>query len=388
IGGWPRPSVSTSPKTCLGPGAIPDWPGARGRRQARRFVRGVPARACPPAPVRPRGRRSLAWPCPCVGDGCAVPSFLVHHESRTCNMTTVTNLGFPRIGIRRELKRALEAFWRGDATATQLQEQARDLRHRHWQLQHAAGADVVPCGDFSLYDHVLDTAFLLDAIPQRYRALADADPLQGYFAMARGVQKDGVDLPALEMTKWFDTNYHYLVPELEATQAFRLRGDKPVAEFLEATAAGVRARPVLLGPVSFLLLSKTVDGSERLALLPQLLPAYAELLAKLGAAGADWVQIDEPCLAQDQDARAHAAWRQAYAALARANGPKLLLATSFGASGENLPLVATLPVDGLHVDLVRAPAQLDAVLDVLPEAWLLSLGLVDGRNIWRTDLDR
>ncbi|HLT44542.1 MAG TPA: 5-methyltetrahydropteroyltriglutamate--homocysteine S-methyltransferase [Luteimonas sp.] len=303
-------------------------------------------------------------------------------------MTTVTNLGFPRIGIRRELKRALEAFWRGDATAAQLQEQARDLRHRHWQLQHAAGADVVPCGDFSLYDHVLDTAFLLDAIPQRYRALADADPLQGYFAMARGVQKDGVDLPALEMTKWFDTNYHYLVPELEATQAFRLRGDKPVAEFLEATAAGVRARPVLLGPVSFLLLSKTVDGSERLALLPQLLPAYAELLAKLGAAGADWVQIDEPCLAQDQDAGAHAAWRQAYAALARANGPKLLLATSFGAIGENLPLVATLPVDGLHVDLVRAPAQLDAVLDVLPEAWLLSLGLVDGRNIWRTDLDR
>src|SRR5690606_21415762 len=174
----------------------------------------------------------------------------------------------------------------------------------------------------------------------------------------------------------------------EATQAFRLRGDKPVAEFLEATAAGVRARPVLLGPVSFLLLSKTVDGSERLALLPQLLPAYAELLAKLGAAGADWVQIDEPCLAQDQDAGAHAAWRQAYAALARANGPKLLLATSFGAIGENLPLVATLPVDGLHVDLVRAPAQLDAVLDVLPEAWLLSLGLVDGRNIWRTDLDR
>jgi len=171
------------------------------------------------------------------------------------NMTTVTNLGVPRIGARRELKRAVEAYWRGEADAGQLQEQARSLRHRHWQLQHAAGADTVPCNDFSLYDHVLDTAFLFDAIPRRYRGLCDSDPLQGYFAMARGHQSGDIDLPALEMTKWFDTNYHYLVPELEAGQAFRLRGDKPVAEFLEATAAGAKARPVLLGPVSFLLLS-------------------------------------------------------------------------------------------------------------------------------------
>ncbi len=303
-------------------------------------------------------------------------------------MTQVINLGFPRIGIRRELKQAVEAYWRGDADASALQMQAKALRHRHWQLQHAAGADTVPCNDFSLYDHVLDTAFLFDAIPQRYRALADADPLQGYFAMARGLQKDGVDLPALEMTKWFDTNYHYLVPELEAGQVFRLRGDKPVAEFLEARDAGARARPVLLGPVSFLLLSKTIDGSDRLDLLPALVAAYAELLGRLADAGADWVQIDEPCLVLDQDGDDHAAYRAAYAALADVKRPKLLLATYFGAIGDNLALVASLPVDGLHIDLVRAPQQLDEVLAAIPATWTLSLGLVDGRNVWRTDLDR
>ncbi|MCR6664379.1 MAG: 5-methyltetrahydropteroyltriglutamate--homocysteine S-methyltransferase [Luteimonas sp.] len=303
-------------------------------------------------------------------------------------MTTVTNLGFPRIGAKRELKRAVEAYWRGESSAGQLLDQAQALRHRHWQLQHAAGADCVPSNDFSLYDHVLDTAFLFDAIPQRYRALADADPLQGYFAMARGVQKDGVDLPALEMTKWFDTNYHYLVPELESGQAFGLRGDKPVAEFLEAKAAGVKSRPVLLGPVSFLLLSKSVDGSDRLDLLPGLVAAYGQLLGKLKAAGAEWVQIDEPCLVLDQDGDDHAAYRQAYAALAVMGRPKLLLATYFGSIGDNLPLVAGLPVDGLHVDLVRAPEQLDAVLDAWPADRVLSLGLVDGRNVWRTDLDR
>jgi len=246
----------------------------------------------------------------------------------------------------------------------------------------------VPCNDFSLYDHVLDTAFGFDAIPQRYRALADADPLAGYFAMARGRQQDGTDLPALEMTKWFDTNYHYLVPELHAGQRFALRSDKPVAEFLEAKALGLNARPVLLGPVSFLLLSKTVDGSDRLALLDALLPAYAELLDRLRAAGAQWVHLDEPCLVLDLDDDDRGAFRRAYAALAGADRPKLLLATYFGALGDNAELAASLPVDGLHVDLVRAPGQLDAVLDALPPERLLSLGLVDGRNVWRTDLDR
>ncbi|WP_242111788.1 5-methyltetrahydropteroyltriglutamate--homocysteine S-methyltransferase [Luteimonas aquatica] len=303
-------------------------------------------------------------------------------------MTTVSNLGFPRIGAKRELKRALEAHWRGETTPQQLHDTARALRERHWRLQYAAGADLVPCNDFSLYDQVLDTAFALDAIPERYRALADADPLAGYFALARGLQREGIDVHALEMTKWFDTNYHYLVPELHAQQTFRLRGDKAVGEFLEAKALGVKARPVLLGPVSFLLLSKTVDGSDRLALLARLLPVYAEWLGRLREAGADWVQIDEPCLVQDLDEDDRAAYRTAYDALAAAARPKLLLATYFGALEDNLAFAAALPADGLHVDLVRAPAQLDAVLDALPPRHVLSLGLVDGRNVWRTDLDR
>ncbi len=302
-------------------------------------------------------------------------------------MTIVGNLGFPRIGARRELKRALESYWRGDITGTALQATARDLRHRHWRLQATAGVDVVPCNDFSLYDHVLDTAFLFDAIPGPYRELADTDPLAGYFALARGRQQDGVDLRALEMTKWFDTNYHYLVPELHRGQTFRLRGDKPLAEFNEARAAGFDARPVLLGPVSFLRLSKTTDGSDPLALLDRLLPAYVELLSRLAAAGAEWVQIDEPCLVQDTDPALQQAYRHAYALLAGATGPKRLLATYFGGLGDNLPLAATLPVDGLHVDLVRGLDQLDSLLKALPAGRVLSLGVVDGRNVWRANLD-
>ncbi len=302
-------------------------------------------------------------------------------------MTTVTTLGFPRIGVKRELKTALERYWRGESSADALQDTARDLRHRHWQLQREAGADVVPCNDFSLYDHVLDTAFLFDALPDAYRALADADPLAGYFALARGRQQDGVDLRALEMTKWFDTNYHYLVPELHAGQTFRLRGDKPVAEYLEARAQGHATRPVLLGPVSFLLLAKTVDGSDRLALLDRLLPVYAELLTKLHAAGADWVQLDEPCLVLDLDDAARSAYLRAYAMLAKTVRPRLLLATYFGRLDAQLPLACALPVDGLHVDLVRGKEQLDDVLKQWPRGRVLSVGLVDGRNIWRTNLD-
>jgi len=303
-------------------------------------------------------------------------------------MTTVTTLGFPRIGARRELKRALEACWRGETDAAALQQTARALRETHWALQRDAGATQVPCNDFALYDHVLDTAFGFDAIPGRYRTLADADPLAGYFALARGHQKDGIDLHALEMTKWFDTNYHYLVPELHAGQQFRLRGDQPVAQFLEAKALGLDARPVLLGPVSFLKLSKTTDGSDPLALLDALLPAYAELLQRLKAAGAEWVQIDEPVLVLDLDDAARAAYRHAFDVLSQCARPKLLLATYFGALADNLPLAASLPADGLHVDLVRAPEQLEAVLGQLPEGRVLSLGLVDGRNIWRSDLDK
>ncbi|KRG75709.1 5-methyltetrahydropteroyltriglutamate--homocysteine methyltransferase [Stenotrophomonas chelatiphaga] len=304
-------------------------------------------------------------------------------------MTTVTNLGFPRIGAKRELKRALERHWSGEDDIATLQASAAALRARHWKLQIEAGVDVPPSNDFSLYDQVLDTAFLFDALPARYRALAEHEPLAAYFAMARGLQRDGIDLHALEMTKWFDTNYHYLVPELQAGQAFALRGDKPLAEFREAKALGIHTRPVLLGPVSFLLLSKTTDGSAALELLDALLPSYVDLLAQLAAAGADWVQLDEPLLVQDLDAGARSAFERAYGVLGgnAAARPKLLLATYFGALDDNLSLAAALPVDGLHVDLVRAPEQLDAVLQALPAGRVLSAGLVNGRNIWRTQLD-
>jgi len=302
-------------------------------------------------------------------------------------MTSVTNLGFPRIGARRELKRALESHWRGETDAAQLQATAAGLRARHWKLQREAGVDLPPSNDFSLYDHVLDTAFLFDAIPERYRPLAERDPLAAYFAMARGLQKPGIDLHALEMTKWFDTNYHYLVPELHAGQRFALRGEKPLAEYREARALGIETRPVLLGPVSFLLLSKTTDDSHPLDLLDALLPVYVQLLAALKDAGAQWVQLDEPVLVQDLDDAARAAFERAYAHLAEAPHPDILLATYFGALDDNLALAAALPVQGLHVDLVRAPEQLDAVLRALPAGRVLSLGLVDGRNIWRNPLD-
>ena len=302
-------------------------------------------------------------------------------------MTIVTTLGFPRIGIRRELKQTLEACWQGRTDRQAVLDIATALRHRHWQQQREAGADVVPCNDFSLYDHVLDTAFLFDAIPDAYRALCDADPLAGYFALARGHQRDGVDLRALEMTKWFDTNYHYLVPELHRDQRFALRGDKPIAEFLEARKAGHDARPVLLGPVSFLLLSKTVDGSDALELLERLLPVYAELLERLREAGAHWVQIDEPCLALDLAPAARSAFVRAYHALRDARRPKLMLTAWFEALGENIELATQLPVDGLHLDLVRGKAQLDRVLNAIRDDRVLSLGLIDGRNVWRANLD-
>jgi 5-methyltetrahydropteroyltriglutamate--homocysteine methyltransferase len=294
-------------------------------------------------------------------------------------MSRTTYLGHPRIGRRRELKRALETYWR-DGDAAPLLDTARALRQRHWQQAKAAGIDVVAVNDFSLYDHVLDTAVLFDAVPDRYRRLLRDDPLAGYFAMARG----NSELHALEMTKWFDTNYHYIVPELHAGQRFTLTGDKPLAEWREAQALGLEARPVLLGPVSFLKLSKSVDGSPTLALLDALLPAYAALLEQLAEAGVPWVQLDEPCLVQDTDEATRHAIILAYTTLALGPSPRRLLATYFGALGDDLALVASLPIDGLHVDLVRAPQQLDAVLTELPPHVVLSAGIVDGRNIWRS----
>ncbi|MEP9404097.1 5-methyltetrahydropteroyltriglutamate--homocysteine S-methyltransferase [Sphingomonas sp. VNH70] len=300
---------------------------------------------------------------------------------------TIATLGFPRIGARRELKFALESHWSGKTTATELAYAAADLRRTHWTRQRDLGVDWVPSGDFSLYDHVLDTSVMLGAIPARYRDAGDG--LATYFAMARGTGNGGTcahgDVTACEMTKWFDTNYHYMVPELTADQRFVLDPAKPLGDFREAQGQGIATRPVLLGPVTWLALAKG-RGVDPLDHLDAVLACYVDLLAALAQAGAEWVQIDEPLLVLDLTERQRAAFTRAYARLSRA-GPKLMLATYFGGLEDNLSLAAALPVAGLHVDLVRAPEQLDAVLAAAPRDLLLSLGVIDGRNVWRADLD-
>ncbi|MEQ9635808.1 MAG: 5-methyltetrahydropteroyltriglutamate--homocysteine S-methyltransferase [Devosia marina] len=296
-------------------------------------------------------------------------------------MTRSANLGFPRIGLNRELKKALESYWKGESDANALHTTAAQLRARHWSLQREAGIAVIPSNDFSLYDHVLDTSVLVGAIPPRFAGIADPDTR--YFAMARGTDA----APAMEMTKWFDTNYHFIVPELHRGQRFALNAGKPLDHFREARALGLVTRPVILGPVTFLSLAKAKDdGFDPLDLLDALLPVYAELLAQLKAEGADWVQIDEPVLVLDLSGRQQAALEKAYAVLGKA-GPDILLTTYFGDLRDNTELAARLPVAGLHIDLARAPGQLDAVLTALPAGKTLSVGVVDGRNIWRTDLD-
>src|SRR4051812_29680302 len=302
-------------------------------------------------------------------------------------------LGHPRIGAKRELKRALEDFWAGKRSQVELLAVGRELRQRHWLEMRDLGIALVPSNDFSLYDHVLDTAVLFGVVPERYRRIED--PLARYFAMARGGQDKaaGLDLEALEMTKWFDTNYHYIVPELEPDQSFRLDASKILGELAEARALAIEPRPVLLGPVSFLLLAKWAPfkgaGRHRLDLLERLLPAYAELLARLKEEGVRAVQLDEPWLALDLDQRAQSAFRTAFGSLGELQRrPELVVATYFESVEEHARLVTQSGCEGLHVDLVRAPEQLDGVLAVLAERQSLSLGVIDGRNVWRADLDR
>ncbi|HET6309067.1 MAG TPA: 5-methyltetrahydropteroyltriglutamate--homocysteine S-methyltransferase, partial [Rhodopila sp.] len=302
-------------------------------------------------------------------------------------MTLASNLGFPRIGRRRELKQALERFWAGESDAASLEAEAAALRRRHWKLQAGSGIAHVPSGEFALYDHVLDTACMLGAIPAGYGWAGGPVSLETYFALARGVgSADGRGRPAMEMTKWFDTNYHYLVPLLEAGQRFELTSNRVLGQFREAMALPMRTRPVLLGPVSFLMLSKTVDGSDPLDLLDRVLPVYGQVLGELAEAGAAWVQVDEPMLALDLTEKARQAFGHAYGVLASGAAPEMLVASYFGALGDNLATAAALPVSGLHVDLVRGAAELDSVLGAVPAERWLSLGMVDGRNVWRCDL--
>lgn len=302
-------------------------------------------------------------------------------------MTIVHTLGFPRIGAKRELKQALEQYWRGEIDAATLEARARALRLRHWQLQHEAGARHLPCGDFSLYDHVLDTALRFGAVPESHAALLAEHRLRGLFALARGHQDARHDLRALEMTKWFDTNYHYLVPELRAGQSFRLEPDDLLGVFHEARAAGFQARPVVLGPVSFLKLAKTIDGSPALELLDALLPHYAALFSALREAGAEWLQLDEPWLATDLDPATQRAFTHAFSTLAGVPRPKVLLASYFAPLRENRALALDSGFEALHLDLVRGGEDLEPVLAALPGSMILSAGLNDGRNVWRSDLD-
>jgi len=306
-------------------------------------------------------------------------------------MAIAHNLGFPPIGAGRELKRATEGYWGGKVSREQLLRTGAELRAAHWRLQRDAGLDLVPVNDFSFYDRVLDTCALVGAVPGRYGWSSGTVDLDTYFAMARGSQGKGGggrDVTAMEMTKWFDTNYHYIVPEFEPGQTFHLASTKITDEFQEAKALGLSAKPVLVGPVSFLLLGKARGARfDRLELLDGLLGVYAEVLGRLAAAGATWVQIDEPALVLDRTPEERSAFRTAYRVLSeQAPGLKLLLTTYFDGLRDNLDTALELPVAGLHVDLVRAPAQLDALLGRWPAGRVLSLGVVDGRNIWKADL--
>jgi len=305
-------------------------------------------------------------------------------------MTTTHTLGFPRIGAKRELKFALESYWKGDVSREALQTTGADLRQRHWNDQ--ARLDWVPVGDFSFYDQVLDMSFTLGNLPERVQELP-GDALDHYFRVARGrsapdaEQKatGGKGVSAGEMTKWFDTNYHYIVPEFTATTDFNLDASRLLEQFAQAKAQGINAKPVMIGPVTYLALGKAKDDSDKLALLPRLLPVYVELLAQLAARGATWVQIDEPILVTELKPDWQRAFETAYAALSE-SPVKLLLATYFGQLQDHLALVAKLPVAGVHLDAINARDEAESLIAALPQDRVVSLGIINGRNIWKTDL--
>ena len=306
-------------------------------------------------------------------------------------MVTTHNLGFPRIGAKRELKFALETYWKGQSSRDELKATGEQLRARHWANQ--AGLDFAPVGDFAFYDQVLDMSFTLGNLPERVRDF-HGDRLDNYFRVARGRSAQGAGdhgaccggVAAGEMTKWFDTNYHYIVPEFDAATQFSLDASRLVEQLAQACALGVKAKPVIIGPVTYLWLGKAKDDSDKLALLPRLLPVYAALLDYFTAQGVEWVQIDEPALVTELDPAWREAFVAAYAAL-ETRRVKLLLATYFGQLQENLELACTLPVDGLHIDAINARDEVAQVAARLPATSVLSAGVINGRNIWKTDLN-
>ena len=303
-------------------------------------------------------------------------------------MALAHNLGFPRIGRDRELKKALEAYWKGELDEAALRAVGQRLRAEHWQLQKEAGIQLLPVGDFAWYDQVLGHSLMFGVIPERFRPHSGRPTLDTLFGMARGVSQGGCcgATHAQELTKWFDSNYHYLVPEFSAEQSFALSWEQLFEEVAEGRALGHALKPVLIGPLTYLWLGKCKGAAfDKLDLLERLLPVYGEVLQRLAAQGIEWVQIDEPILALDLPQDWKTAFERAYNLLQKEPGRKLI-ATYFAGLEDNLGLAAGLPVDGLHIDLVRAPEQFPAILDRLPAYKVLSLGVVDGRNVWRSDL--
>lgn len=301
-------------------------------------------------------------------------------------MTLKTNvLGYPRVGANRELKKAEEAYWAGKATKEELLKTAAEIRKSNWLLQKEAGIDLIPSNDFSFYDQTLDLSLCVGAIPERYNALKN-DRLDLYFAMAHGLQKNGIDVTAMEMTKWFDTNYHYIVPEFAKNQEFTLLYNKAAEEFKEALSLGIKTKPVIIGPITYLLLGKEKEsGFNRVDLIDKLLPVYLEILRQLESLGAEYVQIDEPILATDIDEEIKSLYRKVFAEITKATKLKIVLATYFDSLADNTDLATELNVSVLHIDLVRAPQQWKNVVSRLKGDTILSLGIVDGRNIWKND---
>lgn len=300
-------------------------------------------------------------------------------------MVTTHNLGFPRIGAKRELKFALENYWTGKSSQDELMSLGAQLRQRHWEQQ--SGFDLIPVGDFSFYDQVLDMSFMLGNIPDRIRGL-EGNGLDNYFRVARGRSVDDSACSCVhagEMTKWFDTNYHYIVPEFSAETEFLLDASRLLDQLAEARQFGVQAKPVIIGPVTYLWLGKAKDDSDKLALLPRLLPIYVTLLDQLAEQGVEWVQIDEPVLVTELTVEWQQAFVTAYDTL-KSGKVKLLLATYFGQLRDNLALVCKLPVQGLHIDAINARTEIEQVIQYLPVDKVLSLGVINGRNIWKTDL--
>jgi 5-methyltetrahydropteroyltriglutamate--homocysteine methyltransferase len=303
------------------------------------------------------------------------------------------NLGYPRIGSNRELKKANESYWSNQISAEELLATAATIRKQNWQLQAEKGIDLIPSNDFSLYDQVLDLTLTVGAIPERYQGISKTNnSLDLYFAMARGAQKEDQDVLAMEMTKWFDTNYHYIVPEFTKNQNFKLFSTKIVSEFIEAKKLGITTKPVIIGPVSYLLLGKEKEeGFARIDLIDKLLPVYFEILSTLEAEGAEWIQFDEPFLALNLTDKERSTITYAYNEINKKfPSIKIILANYFDCFGENLDTVLALPVHTLHLDLVRCSSQLDDILesDLLSQNTTLSLGVVDGRNIWKNDFKK